>query len=117
MARSESAAAEADARAAAAAQPHENETPEPAAAHPHELPAARAPEAGQEQPAEGRNARLDQLQARAMEAAGRIEAERAEVDAGARDYAERQATAEADAEPSAGGWQASVPAEEELEPG
>ena len=117
VARSESAAADADARAAAAAQPHENETPEPAAAHPHELPAARAPEAGQEQPAEGRNARLDQLQARAMEAAGRIEAERAEVDAGARDYAERQATAEADAEPSAGGWQASVPAEEELEPG
>ena len=117
VARSESAAAEADARAAAAAQPHETETPEPAAAHPHELPAARTPEAGQEQPAEGRNARLDQLQARATEAAGRIEAERAEVDAGARDYAERQATAEADAEPSAGGWQASVPAEEELEPG
>ena len=117
VARSESAAAEADARAAAAAQPHETETPEPAAAHPHELPAARTPEAGQERPAEGRNARLDQLQARATEAAGRIEAERAEVDAGARDYAERQATAEADAEPSAGGWQASVPAEEELEPG
>ncbi len=117
VARSESAAAEADARAAAAAQPHETETPEPAATHAHELPAARTPEAGQEQPAEGRNARLDQLQARATEAAGRIEAERAEVDAGARDYAERQATAEADAEPSAGGWRASVPAEEELEPG
>jgi hypothetical protein len=60
----------------------------------------------------GRAARLDQLQARANEAAARIEAERAELDA-SHEYTAR-IEREAQAEPEAG-RQAEAPAEIEME--
>ena len=95
--------------------------PEPAGPQPAELaadtseatPSAGTGEALEGQPEADRNARLDALQARASDAAGRIEAEREEAAAGARDYADRQA--QADAGPEAGDWQAGVPVEE-MEP-
>jgi hypothetical protein len=88
--------------------------PKPAAAE------AAKGDAGDEEAA--RNERLDALQARAADAAERAQAERAEEEAGAQDYADRQASrAEAGIDPEpddVGGWQASVPvAEEEMEPG
>ena len=104
--------------AAEAPEPEPPEPPEPERAE-AEVPEASEPEPDEEA---ARNVRLDALEARAAEAAERAQAERAEEEAGARDYADRQAARAAagiDAEPDtdAGGWQAAVPAEEELEPG
>jgi hypothetical protein len=104
--------------AAAAAEAPEPEPPEPVRAE-AEVPEASEPEPDEEA---ARNVRLDALEARAAEAAERARTERAEEEAGARDYADRQAARAAagiDAEPDtdAGGWQAAVPAEEQLEPG
>jgi conjugative relaxase-like TrwC/TraI family protein len=100
----------------------EPEPAEPGPASEPEPAAAEAAEGDAKDEQAARNEWLDALQARAADAAERAQAERAEKEAGARDYADRQASrAEAGIDPEpddVGGWQASVPvAEEEMEPG
>jgi hypothetical protein len=139
----QAAAAEAQAKAKAqpevpetAVQPAESETPEPAPApaetpgpepEPEQSEASESVEAAEPEPEPepddgeaARNERLDALQARAAEAVGRAQAERAEEEAGAREFAQRQARATAEPEADVGaepaGWDAGVPAEEEMEP-
>jgi hypothetical protein len=91
-----------------AAQPRAWHSPRPGNIVP-EQPEILGPEADHDG---GRAARLDQLQAQANEAAARIEAERAELDA-SYEYTAR-IEREAQAEPEAG-RQAEAPAEIEME--
>ena len=91
-----------------AAQPQAGHSPRPGNIMP-EQPEILGPEADHD---DGRAARLDQLQARANEAAARIEAERAEFDV-SNEYTAR-IEREAQAEPEAD-RQAEAPAEIEME--